>query len=104
MIIIAQNKHLVLDTGKYQALTIGKDVGTVYAIIDNERPRFLGAYENTELSEKVLEDLAKAWANKVGLYRMPSLEEAQEKFGKPSTVDQPWHHATGKKLKRHGGS
>lgn len=104
MIIIAQNKHLVLDTGKYQALTIGKDVGTVYAIIDNERPRFLGAYENTELSEKVLEDLAKAWANKVGLYRMPSLEEAQEKFGKPPTVDQPWHHATGKKLKRHGGS
>lgn len=103
MIVMTQTKETLVNLDGFKMIFIGKTDYSIYAIGSDSNARFCGRYTDMKLLKDILEDIQKALIRDEKLYIMPSFAEAKEKFNK-TQQKQPWHHATGKKLKRHGGS
>lgn len=103
MLIIAYDKKSFIDFNRYGRVMVSTDGLAVCVLSEENRPWVVGRYNSIDVSQKVLENIADNVLKGTALLQMPSADEADKLYNKP-IAQQPWHHATGKKLKRHGGS
>lgn len=104
MLILSQKGNSVINSDRFDAITVLEDGKKIFAVSGREQPRTLGGYKSDKAAQGVFNELFEFLIKGAHFYKMPSIDQAEDRFNSEPDHNEHWHHATGKKLKRHGGS
>lgn len=103
MYIFSQDKQIIMNTETANTIKTSTDNMAILGIIGEGKPYVLGRYESTEAVFGVLGNMIKHLTKGTQVFEMPAAASAEASYNS-IPPDVPWHHATGKKTKGHGGS
>lgn len=98
MLIFSWNREEAFNIGQIDSFYITKDGRAIKASGGQSRGRLIGEYSCFDESKKALEILMERISKDSPVIYTPTSDDITER------VKDHWHHETGKKAKRHGGS
>lgn len=102
MFLISTDKKSIVNLDAVAAIYIGSNEITIKVDYKGGDGCQIGKYDSSQECRTALSILSKKMRDeRIVVLEMPTAEMIKAELTKEET---PWHHATGKKTKRHGGS